>query len=50
LYTGFIYNGPDIARDINEGLAIILAREGFKSLDEAVGQKGTKTTWPQKTN
>jgi dihydroorotate dehydrogenase len=50
LYTGFIYNGPDIARDINEGLAIILAREGFKNLDEAVGQKGTKTTWPQKTN
>ena len=37
LYTGFIYQGPGIAREINEGLAEILDREGFKSLDEAVG-------------
>lgn len=37
LYTGFIYQGPTIARDINEGLAKILHREGFRSLDEAVG-------------
>ncbi len=37
LYTGFIYQGPSIANDINEGLAKILAREGFHSLDEAVG-------------
>jgi dihydroorotate dehydrogenase len=37
LYTGFIYQGPGIAREINEGLAVILEREGFKSLDEAVG-------------
>src|SRR6185295_11158599 len=27
LYTGFIYQGPNIANDINEGLARILARE-----------------------
>ncbi len=39
LYTGFIYQGPGIAREINEGLAVILEREGFKSLDEAVGCK-----------
>lgn len=39
LYTGFIYQGPNIARDINEGLLRILAREGFASLDEAVGCK-----------
>jgi dihydroorotate dehydrogenase len=37
LYTGFIYEGPSVARQINEGLAQILAREGFRSLDEAVG-------------
>jgi len=37
LYTGFIYEGPNIAREINEGLANILAREGFENLDAAVG-------------
>ena len=37
LYTGLIYQGPRIAREINEGLARILAREGFANLDEAVG-------------
>ena len=37
LYTGFIYKGPNIAREINEGLVKILAREGFKSIDAAVG-------------
>jgi dihydroorotate dehydrogenase len=37
LYTGFIYEGPKVARRINEGLAEILKREGFSSLDEAIG-------------
>jgi dihydroorotate dehydrogenase len=37
LYTGFIYQGVRIARDINEGLAEILEKQGFKSLDKAVG-------------
>lgn len=37
LYTGFIYLGPAIARDINEGLERILDREKFKSLTEAIG-------------
>ncbi len=37
LYTGFIYEGPSVARRINEGLAEIMKREGFGSLDEAVG-------------
>ena len=37
LYTGFIYQGPGIARDINEGLAEILSKQGFRTLDEAVG-------------
>jgi len=37
LYTGFIYEGITIARDINEELAKILRHEGFRTLDEAVG-------------
>jgi dihydroorotate dehydrogenase len=37
LYTGFIYRGPGIAREINEGLERILKREGFENLDAAVG-------------
>jgi dihydroorotate dehydrogenase len=37
LYTGFIYQGPRIATEINEDLAKILAREGFPNLDAAVG-------------
>jgi len=37
LYTGFIYEGPRVAHRINEGLAKILKREGFRTLDEAVG-------------
>lgn len=37
IYTGFIYEGPAIVRDINEGLRRIVSREGFVSLDEAVG-------------
>ena len=39
LYTGFIYQGPNIANDINEGLAKILVREKFASLDAAVGSR-----------
>lgn len=37
LYTGFIYRGPGVAREINEGLQNILKREGFQNLDAAVG-------------
>src|SRR5215813_1224360 len=37
LYTGFIYQGPRIAQEINEDLAKILAREGFANLEAAVG-------------
>lgn len=39
IYTGFIYEGPSIARKINEGLRQIVSKEGFVSLDEAVGSK-----------
>ena len=37
LYTGFVYQGFSIAREINEGLAEILSKQGFRTLDEAVG-------------
>lgn len=37
IYTGLIYEGPSIARKINEGLRRIVSNEGFVSLDEAVG-------------
>lgn len=36
-YTGFVYRGYSFARDINEGLSVILKRKGFGHLDEAVG-------------
>jgi dihydroorotate dehydrogenase len=37
LYTALIYKGPGILRDINEGLAALLKRDGFGHLSEAVG-------------
>jgi dihydroorotate dehydrogenase len=37
LYTGFIYQGPRIVHQIDEGLAKILEREGFANLEAAVG-------------
>ncbi|MFL6254166.1 MAG: quinone-dependent dihydroorotate dehydrogenase [Pyrinomonadaceae bacterium] len=37
LYTGFVYEGFGVARRINEGLAELLERKGFRTLDEAVG-------------
>jgi dihydroorotate dehydrogenase len=37
LYTGLVYHGPSIARDINLGLLERLERDGFESVEEAVG-------------
>jgi dihydroorotate dehydrogenase len=37
LYTGLVYRGPAIAREINEGLLDLLARDGFDSVADAVG-------------
>ena len=44
LYTGFIYQGPRIVQEINEGLAKILEREGFASLEAAVGCRAKELT------
>lgn len=38
-YTGMIYEGAGIARQINAGLAELLVQHGFRSLDEAVGSR-----------
>jgi dihydroorotate dehydrogenase len=37
LYTGLVYRGPSIARDINRGLLELLDQDGFQSLEDAVG-------------
>ena len=42
LYTGLIYKGPGIAKEINKGLKEILEREGFRNLDEAVGSRSSE--------
>ncbi len=39
LYTGLVYEGPTIARDINRGLVKKLEQDGFDSIREAVGAK-----------
>ncbi len=37
VYTGFIYGGPGFPSRVNAGLAALLARDGFRSVAEAVG-------------
>mgnify|MGYP000203418402 FL=1 len=37
LYTALIYEGPTLARDINRGLLDLLDRDGFDSIEEAIG-------------
>ena len=37
LYTGLVYEGPTVARDINRRLVQLLERDGFDSVEEAVG-------------
>ena len=37
LYTAFLYRGPAIAREINRGLLDLLERDGFESVDDAIG-------------
>ena len=44
LYTGFVYQGATAARDINDGLAELARRDGFASLDAAVGCKADEST------
>lgn len=38
VYTGLVYEGPGLVKDINRGLVKLLERDGFKNISEAVGQ------------
>jgi dihydroorotate dehydrogenase len=42
VYTGFIYGGPGFASQLNAGLLRLMERDGFGSIEEAIGadQKG----------
>lgn len=42
LYTGFIYEGPKVATNINTGLLEIMNRTGVKKIQDAVGHKVSK--------
>ncbi|MCI6988246.1 MAG: quinone-dependent dihydroorotate dehydrogenase [Campylobacter sp.] len=37
IYSSFIFKGPSIARDINEGLKTLLEKDGFENIQKAVG-------------
>ena len=37
LYTGLVYKGPSIARDINKGLIDLLKADGYSHISEAIG-------------
>ena len=37
LYTGMIYNGPMVIKEIKKDLIKILKEQGFKNIKEAVG-------------
>ncbi len=41
LYTGFVYGGPAVVKQINLGLAERLDRAGFRSIEEAVGSQSS---------
>lgn len=37
LYTGMIYEGPDIANNINKGLLELMDKDGFENISQAIG-------------
>lgn len=37
LYTGIVYRGPGVAREINRGLSELLERDGYDRIEDAVG-------------
>ena len=37
LYTGMVYKGPGVVKDIKKGLIDILKKEKIKNIDQAVG-------------
>jgi dihydroorotate dehydrogenase len=41
VYTALVYEGPGVVRRITEGLAALVARDGLRSVGEAVGRTST---------
>jgi len=41
LYSGFVYKGPTLARDIKKELIQILKDEGLKSIKDAIGKESS---------
>ena len=37
LYTALVYQGPGLVAEIKSGLAVLLRRDGFSQVSEAVG-------------
>ena len=37
VYSGLIFEGPSMVRKINEGILELLEKDGFKSIEEAIG-------------
>ena len=37
LYTGLVYNGTNLIKDINEDLSSLIERDGYSNISEAVG-------------
>ena len=37
LYTGLVYKGPNLIKDINEDLSSLIERDGYSNISEAVG-------------
>jgi dihydroorotate dehydrogenase len=42
-YTGLIYGGPAFVRTLNEGLVELMARDGVRTVSEAVGSDAKRT-------
>jgi dihydroorotate dehydrogenase len=37
IYTGWIYRGPGLVPEINQGLLRFIERDGFKKVQDAIG-------------
>jgi dihydroorotate dehydrogenase len=45
LYTALVYRGPRLVGDIGRDLALLLRRDGFASVAEAVGRDARELAW-----
>ncbi len=37
IFTGFIYKGPNLQKNINQGILKLMSQDGFKNIKEAIG-------------